>query len=82
MNEQQVKEIIDTIKTLNINVNDETTQKLVDVLEPLFRMFIIRSYVQMVVSIVIVSIICYMFYKIVVEIMKYKTANIKKQDDC
>lgn len=39
MDTNAIKEIVETIKTLNINVNDATTQKLADVILPVAKQY-------------------------------------------
>ena len=42
MNTNQVKEIVDSIKTLNINFNDATTQKIADAIVPVVKFYLIK----------------------------------------
>ncbi len=39
---EQTKEIVETIKTLNINFNDATTQKIAEEVTPIFKMYFFR----------------------------------------
>lgn len=40
MNTEQIKEVVETIKTLNINFNDATIQKIADAIIPVVNKFI------------------------------------------
>ena len=40
MNYEQAKQLVETIKTLNINFNDVTTQKIADSIIPVVNKFI------------------------------------------
>lgn len=70
MNPEQVKEIVETIKTLNININDATTQKLADTFIPVVKMVLIRSYVEMGMSFIVSLAVIYGLYKAVALIVK------------
>lgn len=39
MNTEQIKQIVETIKTLNINFNDATTQKIADIIIPVVNKY-------------------------------------------
>ena len=47
MDIENVKQVVETIKTLNINFNDATTQKIADQIIPVVRMYIIKDYIDM-----------------------------------
>ena len=45
--EDKVKKVVESIKSLNIDINKETTEKLADSFMPAFKMWIMQSYVQL-----------------------------------
>jgi hypothetical protein len=47
MNTEQITQVVEAIKTLNININDATTQKIADAIIPVVKMYIIKDYIQM-----------------------------------
>ncbi len=47
MDPTDVQKIVDSVKTLNLNVNDVTTQKLADALIPVVKLYLLRDYVRM-----------------------------------
>lgn len=47
MNPQTVQQIVESIKTLNLNINDATTQKLADTVIPVVKLYLIKEYVHM-----------------------------------
>jgi hypothetical protein len=75
MNPDQVQKIVDTIKTLNINVNDATTQKLADAVIPVVRMYIWQNYVSMGLQLVAGCVAAFTIYKIVAKIVEYNKNN-------
>jgi hypothetical protein len=40
MNPEEIKGVVETIKTLNINFNDATTQKIADAILPVFQWYL------------------------------------------
>jgi hypothetical protein len=75
MNQEQIKEIVETIKTLNININDETTQKLADAVIPIVKMYIIKDYIDMVLGYAIFLVAIFVIYKIVQLVLTEKDAG-------
>lgn len=47
MDTSQITQIVEAIKTLNININDATTQKIADAIIPVVKMYLIKNYVYM-----------------------------------
>lgn len=47
MNPQDVQQVVEAIKTLNININDATTQKLADAVIPVIKLYLVKEYVGM-----------------------------------
>lgn len=45
--QEQIQQIVETIKTLNINFNDATTQKIAEAIIPVVKMYIIQGYIKM-----------------------------------
>lgn len=43
MNPENIKQVIETIKTLNINFNDATTQKIADAILPIVKFYFITE---------------------------------------
>lgn len=43
MNPEEVKQIVETIKTLNINFNDATTQKVAEAIVPVVKLYFIKE---------------------------------------
>jgi hypothetical protein len=70
MDVEQIKQVVESIKTLNININDATTQKLADTVIPIVKMFLIRSYVEMGMSFIVSLAVIYGLYKVVSLIVK------------
>ena len=70
MDPKQIKEIVETIKTLNINFNAETTQKIADAIIPVVKMYLIKEYVDMALGFIISLAVIYGLYKIVALIIK------------
>lgn len=73
MNPEQIQQIVETIKTLNININDATTQKLVEVVLPVVKMYLIKEYVSMGLSWLAGIAVCFTLYKIVNLIIKQRS---------
>lgn len=63
MNPNEVKQIIETIKTLNININDATTQKIADAVIPIAQMLVIKEYVSMFLTFFGFLALFYAFYR-------------------
>lgn len=76
MNVEQVKQIVDTIKTLNLNINDATTQKVADAILPVVKMYLIKDYIAMFIDFAVILFILLAIYKIVIAIIKYKKEEI------
>lgn len=62
MNPEQVKEIVETIKTLNINFNDATTQKIADAIIPVVRMYIYTDIIKTVIWALVVIALPFFLY--------------------
>ena len=43
---EQTKQIIESIKTLNLNLNDATTQKLADIVLPIAQQIMVYKYIE------------------------------------
>jgi flagellar biosynthesis/type III secretory pathway M-ring protein FliF/YscJ len=46
MNPENIKEIVETIKTLNINFNDATTQKIAEAIKPVVTLFFVKELIS------------------------------------
>ena len=64
MNPEMITKVIETIKTMNINVNDATTQKVADALLPIVRLYIIKDFIGMFLGFLATCAACYTFYRI------------------
>ena len=63
MNPEQIKQIVETIKTLNININDTTTQKLAEVILPIVKLYLIKEYVNMTFGFITALVAIFAIYK-------------------
>lgn len=89
MNLNEVQQVVETIKTLNINFNDATTQKIADAIIPVVKMYIIRSYISMGLVflglIIFISITALLIWKIIkyynsAEVMERRVKEIKARE--
>jgi len=65
MNTEQITQLVETIKTLNLNINDATTQKIVDTIIPVVKMYLIKGYVSMFLEFLAGMIVLGIIYKII-----------------
>ena len=70
MNPEQISQVIETIKTLNINFNDATTQKIADAIIPIVKMYLIKEYIYMGMNFLVILLVAFTLYKIVGLIIK------------
>lgn len=70
MDIETIKEISETIKTLNINFNDATTQKIADAIIPIVKMYLIKEYIYMGMNFLVILLVAFTLYKIVGLIIK------------
>lgn len=75
MNPEQITQIVEAIKTLNININDATTQKIADAILPVVKMYLMKEYFDMFLGYITLVLLGYMLYKIA------KLALNKKRND-
>ena len=47
MDISQIQQVVDSIKTLNLNLNASTTEKLADLVLPIYQMKLHYNYVRM-----------------------------------
>lgn len=73
MNQESIQQLVESIKTLNININDATTQKLVDTVVPVVKLYLYKEYVSMGMSFIFGLVLLYTIYKVI--------TNIKKNDN-
>jgi len=59
MNPEEIKGVIETIKTLNINFNDATTQKIAEAILPVFKWYIFLKIME---DLLILFTICLLFF--------------------
>jgi len=64
MNPDQIKEVVESIKTLNLNINDATTQKIADTILPIVKYYLIINFTKFMVVSLIVSFSLYGIYRI------------------
>ena len=72
MNPAEIKQIVETIKTLNVNINDATTQKIADAIIPVVQLYLIKEYVSMFLAFILAIVGFVVLYKIVVKIIESK----------
>lgn len=65
MNQEAISKIVETIKTLNINLNDATTQKLADIVLPMVQWYMILDFVKSILSFFAIIISIYFISKYV-----------------
>lgn len=63
MNPDQIKQIIETVKTLNINFNDATTQKIADAILPVVKLYLIKGIIEIVLVLGVVCFVAILIYK-------------------
>jgi len=77
MNPDQVKQIVETIKTLNLNLNDATTQKVADQIAPIAKMYFEFSLIKFGVWILVIMAIVGTVYSLINKILENEKLNIK-----
>ena len=65
MNPEQVKQIVETIKTLNINFNDATTQKIAEAIIPVVKWYFILTVFKTIVVASVILIAIFLIYKLI-----------------
>ena len=66
MNPEQITQIIETIKTLNLNVDSQSAIQIVETLKPILWLIVLKDYFALVFATIIVLIVAYTIYKIVI----------------
>ncbi len=82
MNPEEAKQIVETIKTLNINFNDATTQKIAEAVIPVVKFYFIYKLSEMVFIITGFAVFMYLTYKVcmrIIETEKEKHAREQKR---
>jgi flagellar biosynthesis/type III secretory pathway M-ring protein FliF/YscJ len=78
MTQEQITQTVEAIKTLNINFNDATTQKIADTIIPIMKMYIIQQYVEMFLWFIGTMIFFFLVYKLIK--MDYKNKEEERKD--
>lgn len=65
MNPEQIKQVVETIKTLNINFNDATTQKIAEQIMPVFKLYLAMEIGKYVLDIAFWLIISYGAFRLI-----------------
>jgi len=77
MNPESIKQIVETIKTLNFNINDATTQKLAEAVMPIVKYYLILDLVKSILSAVVIVLCIYFLSKYIYKTFKEKdTSNL------
>lgn len=78
MNPDQIKQVVETIKTLNLNLNDATTQKIADAILPVVQYYLIFDLIKFGVVCLIVVLVSSWVYKVLMGIISNEKRNIEK----
>ena len=65
MDNTLVPQIIEAIKTLNININDATTQKIADTILPVFKWYYLMNFINNIMVFLGAITFIYAIYKII-----------------
>ena len=63
--EDKVKKVVESIKSLNIDINKETTEKLADSFMPAFKMWIMKSYVELFAYCIFLLVVSFLIFLVV-----------------